>query len=284
MLPLEQEEFAMPCVFCEMGICVDHNLSQAYKPGRFQPQSSEPRMMRIFDIRGPSFLPRDKPTPVKPTPSIIVHGLPLRDYLRLKTAPPGKRVDVRKYADGWKKGSQIVKDAKSLRLAWENAAKRKRGEVNWKSSEPEENMCSGENWEPIDEGMDVAREIEDVDSQENRDEEGNTFWRAYRFPSEAVGILITQNAVEHGDGKVELGIRWLVGHPTIKGAGTVLMAKADELHRTAKYKESPMHVIASASSVGWYKSKGFEVESFAKCNDDETPCGCVIMKKPRPPQ
>ena len=129
--------------------------------------------------------------------------------------------------------------------------------------------------------MDVAGEIADLESQEGRNEDGITLWKAYRFPSEAVGILMTQNACSSED-QVELGIRWLVGHPTMKGAEVVLMAKADELHRTAKYAKSPMHVTASASSVGWYKTKGFVVTEPATCNDDVTPCGCAMMQKPPP--
>lgn len=288
----------MPCIFCEAGICIDpsHGVVRTYEPptdmtrGRLQlpsSESSEPQTVRIFDIQGPSFLPSSSSTSFIPSTnptSVIIHGLPLRDYLRLRTAPLENRVDVRKYWDeegGWDEGSQIVKDAEKLRVAWVNEAKRVRGSQNWESSEPEENMCSGEDWLPCDEGMDVAGEIADVESQAGRDEEGITLWRAYVFPSKAVGILITQHAVSDED-HAELGIRWLIGHPTIKGAGAVLMAKADELHRTVKYKNSPMHVTASASSVKWYKSKGFKDMGPAKCHDDVTPCGCRIMQKPAP--
>lgn len=199
----------------------------------------------------------------------------------LKAAPLDKRVYVMRYADGWNKGSKIVEDAERLHSAWTDEAIRVRGLQNWKGREPEKNICSGEGWTSIDEGMDVAGEIADLDSQEGRNEDGITLWKAYRFPSEAVGILITQNACSSED-QVELGIRWLVGHPTMKGAGVVLMAKADELHRTAKYAKSPMHVTASASSAGWYKTKGFVVTEPATCNDDVTPCGCAMMQKPPP--
>lgn len=80
MLPREQEELAVSCILCEVGICTnpDHGVVRTFDPGAhkirgsLQPQSPEPQMMRIFDIRGLSFpskspsasvFPGDKPTP-----------------------------------------------------------------------------------------------------------------------------------------------------------------------------------------------------------------------------
>ena len=285
----------MPCIFCDMGICVitSHGVVRTFELQdlKFHGSLSQPseQIVKIFDVRGLSYRPIIKTstftstlsvTPkVQTAPSIIVHGMPFRDYLRLMVAERSSQVRVEAYSGGWEKRSPIVKDAGILRLAWEKKAWDERGTLD--RTEPDENMCSAGDWTSTDEGIDVAREIEDVDSQFGRSDKEVTLWKAYRFGSEVVGILITWDAESDGEHS-ELGIRWLVGHPTVKGPGTVLMAKADELHRSVKYNQYPMHVTAAASSVTWYESKGFVKKTAATCNDNETPCGCVIMQKPRP--
>lgn len=279
----------MPCPFCDLGICInpDHGVVRTYQPPPVKSTVGlltwvpESKPVLIFDIRRRSSARVEIPTAKSP-PSITVHGMPIQDYLRWKVTPVRLRIRVSAYAEAWEKDSQIVKDAQSIRVAWELKAKEKRGLVNWKSSKPPLHKCSGVGWEPVDEGMDVAREIADVDSQEGRTADGVTLWRAHSVTSVAtVGILILEHAVLHFPG-AELGIRWLVGHPTTRGAGSALMAKADEIHRKAEYKDSPMHVTAAASSVPWYESKGFERRRAATCNDEDTECGCVIMEKPAP--
>ncbi|WP_375760076.1 hypothetical protein [Corallococcus exercitus] len=263
----------MPCIFCEIGICADPGHAGASNRGRLQP-------VKIFDIRRsipsappvtPSFDP-PRPSPIQP-----LNG----------------QVQVREYrADegGWNTGSQLVNDAKSLFRAWLHKAKQDRGE-NWRSPPLDnEDLCSGANWAPVDEGMDVTRQIVKVNTQHGRNEAGVTLWRAYGdgpFGPMVVGILIMQNAVsrDNDDGvEHELGIRWLVGHPTIRGVGAALMAKADALHQTAPYRRFPMHVTASRSSVTWYQRNGFTVVEPATCNDEDTSCGCSIMIKAAPPQ
>lgn len=201
---------------------------------------------------------------------------------------------VEAYSDGWEKHSQIVSDASSLLAEWQSVAKKQRGNEAWESSAPEDGKCSGQSWDSIDEGMDVAGEIADVDNNYNR--EGCTLWKASDYDSgQVIGILIMwdkDDLLSWGDlsgmaevggledflrrEKVWRGIRWLVGHPNVKGAGEALMAKVDELHRQSGHPY--MSVIAASSSVLWYKSRGFCVLAPSRCEENGE-CGCQVMVK-----
>jgi hypothetical protein len=234
----------MPCPFCEVGVCIDPDHGM--------------RKVLLYDVRGPSFA-----------------SFP---PLRLQSVPLPQRVTVSAYADAWVAKSEIVKDAENLYTQWLLQALNQRGASHFGMPAPPKGRCSGASWGSLDEGMNVAESIADL-SQPGRGDPGVTLWRASCFGHfGAVGILITWHAVENDD-ETELGIRYLVGHPTKKGAGAALMAKVDELHRSIKYRKYPLHVTAAASSVQWYASKGFVVQGDAECND-EGPCGCKRMSKP----
>lgn len=178
----------------------------------------------------------------------------------------------------WEDGSQIVKDARLLRAAWEARALNERESIERPPKEDHE--CSGIGWNQLDEGMDVATEIANVKGNSQRDK--CTLWRAVEHGStKVIGILIMWNPGPM-DRDLEFGIRWLVGHPDAKGAGEALMAQANALHRQARFRAAPMTVISARSSVSWYRSQGFALVEPCCCEDGEHPCGCQSMAKPAP--
>ncbi len=202
---------------------------------------------------------------------------------------------VEQYTDGWEEGSKIVSDALHLLGEWQSLAKAQRTErETWKSSEKGDDRCSGDDWNTIDEGMDVATEIASVEKNGRRKE--CSLWKVSDSESgKVIGILIMWPFVEipldqlttskHVDElsvaveykKVWHGIRWLIGHPTVKGAGEALIAQADAMHRECRMPW--MHVIGAASSAVWYASKGFKVLAPSECESEGTDCGCQVMVK-----
>lgn len=275
----------MPCPFCELGVCFNpsHGVVKLWQPKERVSEYTldTDRVVPIFDINRSS----RRPSTSSSSGSLLTryavphYSEPQLQFSVKRSVPLHKRVTVSEYDDGWERGSDIVADAQDLHEVWVKQAKLERG-VDYKSPDPPENKCSGNTWGPIDEGMDVSAEIAAVDRQLNRAGSGVTLWRASCFGHfGAVGILITQHAHEHGD-EAELAIRWLIGHPTKKGAGSALMDKVDALHQQRRYRKYPMHVTAAASSVSWYQSKGFQIQMPARCESEDVPCGCVDMLKP----
>jgi len=195
------------------------------------------------------------------------------------------RVLVAKYTGTWDVGQPIVQDALAIRAAWVALARRRRGS-SYRKADPREGRCSEEDWDQMDEGMDVSAEIADVDANVDRNTADVQLFRAYYEGKEdvTIGILILDASGTRTDNGLhdQLVIRWLVGHPDGKGAGQALMAVATQVHGNSQYKQKSMLVTSAASAVLWYVKQGFAKLARSDCYDVGTHCGCWEMAKPAP--
>jgi hypothetical protein len=188
-----------------------------------------------------------------------------------------EHVGVEAYKGTWDEGQPIVHDALKLKAAWKALSKTQRPE---KRDTPEAGQCSGKNWKFFDEGVDVAKEIANVDGNEDRDD-GVSLWRAFNSlteEKETVGILILDTVnIEYKDGLLEVfRVRWLVGYPGVKGVGRALLAKADECNLL----NLPMYVISAGSAAGFYEKMGYTTVITDKPCGEQV-CGCLGLLKPK---
>ncbi len=175
------------------------------------------------------------------------------------------------------------KAADSIYSAWgESRQKRRMSLGAWTKWETERNVKNKEtspSWDQIEEGFDVSSQLSHSASEEydNYDTEGTSdqaIFTAYDGKNPIGIIIIEKRATTNfplfkDDNDKKWYLRWLVGHPTLKGAGGMLFAEA--LKHVQDNNGTGIWVESSPSAVGWYKSKGFALlneESQKDYNDD----------------
>jgi hypothetical protein len=178
-----------------------------------------------------------------------------------------KRLDIR---TGRVDQETAAKDGDSIHHAWGEASKNRRMSTGawdkWEKSRKEKGKDSSPSWDPIAEGYDVSKELSSSPKEEGayiEVEEGSNqaIFTAYAGKT-PIGIIIVEKwttrdfPLHNDDGNKKWYLKWLVGHPTLKGAGGLLFT--DVLKHVKSNGGTGMWVESAPSAVDWYKSKGFK--------------------------
>lgn len=140
----------------------------------------------------------------------------------------------------------------------------------WETMREEKGKDTSPSWDQIEEGYDVSKELSTDPKEEGAYEVTEDFSSDQaifiaKVGEEPIGIIVIENrsgesfpAIHDDDGEgVEKKwyVRWLVGHPTLKGAGVPLLKKA--LKYVGRKDGTRVWVQSAPSAVGWYARNGF---------------------------
>ena len=162
--------------------------------------------------------------------------------------------------------------ADTIHKAWEGLRGKRRMSVGawekWESKRKEKGKESSPSWDQIEEGYDVSKQLsnfapKEYENYKVEEEADQAIITAYDQESEnPMGIIViekrtgTKFPLYNNDNDKKWYLRWLIGHPTLKGAGGLLLGKAldyvKDLNGTAVWVES------APSAVEWYQRKGFK--------------------------
>lgn len=140
----------------------------------------------------------------------------------------------------------------------------------WEKMREEKGKDTSPSWDQIEEGYDVSEELSAHPKEEGayEVEEGFSSDQAIfiaKVDEKPIGIVVIENRLgesfpgihDDDEKKVEKKwyLRWLVGHPTLKGAGVPLLKKA--LEYVGGMGGTRVWVQSAPSAVGWYARNGF---------------------------
>jgi len=163
--------------------------------------------------------------------------------------------------------------ANSIYSAWDESRKKRRMSLGawskWEEARNDKDKYSSPSWDQIEEGFDVSRELSSSPKEEGGYDEfengsNQVIFIAYS-ETIPIGIIVVEKRTTvnfpliDNDSNKKWYLRWLVGHPTLKGAGGILFAKV--LSHIQENGGKMIWVESSPSAVEWYKSKGFTLLS-----------------------
>jgi hypothetical protein len=245
----------------------------------------------------------------------LVLGVEARDYstegvyirsetIRLAEEPRGEQspVDVVEIPEARALGPQVSGRLTEIRDAWTHAALKRRRSVNqvkYKGADAADlpdDLSSGWNWDQYDEGEDVAEGMSDPGKREyiKPNQPTNfTLTATYRddeFATPIAFIVLEMNTKENrlfaDDFAYEppeenfFYIRWLVGHPTLKGGGSALMHVAKQKSFAL---QRAIYVQVAYSAIEWYEKMGFEVAEEGEYREGEGYGDTLLKYTPPPP-
>ena len=141
---------------------------------------------------------------------------------------------------------------------------------HWEKVRDEKSEESSPSWDQIEEGHDVSKSMSNESEWPNYEEfeqkSNQAIIRAIdKKTGTPVGIIVIERRATmkfpryNDNANKKWYLRWLIGHPTLKGAGGLLMARA--LQHVKENVGSAVWVHSAPSAVGWYAGKGFELLS-----------------------
>lgn len=159
--------------------------------------------------------------------------------------------------------------ADKIHNAWgESRGKRKMSTGAWEKWENEREQKEKEtspSWDQIEEGYDVSKQLSNSAPVEHDNygdgEEQAIFTVRDKESDTPIGIIVIEKRTETefpDDGKNKNKrwyLRWLIGHPTLKGAGGLLLDKA--LGYAKQKGGQAVWVESAPSALAWYQQKGF---------------------------
>lgn len=202
----------------------------------------------------------------------------LSENLNKRNFDPKKGYEINlNYLKSW--DSYVDSLAMGLHFSWGEAIIKKGRQPK---RNPPEGRCSGESWTVEDEGYDVAIEIANEEEEYRKHDDFQEVWEAEAVwgpdNRDNIGLMIVEKREDIEEAsRVFLYIRYLIGSPEHKGAGSALMRKAKEIAKNLGLES--IRVDAAGASMGWYKRKGFEErETLCDHQTPGRPCGCVSME------
>lgn len=209
-------------------------------------------------------------------------------WLKLKAVeerePSGKgyvREDAIKIAKGVKEERKIVSekvDSKTAKAAgdeiysaWVELRKKRRMSVGawekWEKIREEKEKDSSPSWDQIEEGYDVSNQLSNSAPEEydnysvEKDSSQGIFTARDPKSKTQIGIIIIEKRTGYfprynEDNSKKWYLRWLIGHPTLKGAGGLLLSTA--LEYVSEQSGTAVWVESAPSATSWYEGKGFE--------------------------
>jgi hypothetical protein len=160
----------------------------------------------------------------------------------------------------------------NIHSAWDELSHKRRRSIGawekWEKVRTEKDKGSSPSWDQIAEGADVSEELSRSPKEKgsytvDEDSSDQSIFTAYDGESRApIGIIVIEKRAtefprSNGDSNKKWYLRWLVGHPTMTGAGGLLLKTALD-HVKNEKGGTAVWVQSAPSAVGWYKLKGFE--------------------------
>ncbi len=186
-----------------------------------------------------------------------------------------------------------------IQQAWRGAALKRRrsiGQVKYKGDDevlPEE-LSSGWNWDQYDEGEDVAGDMAKPENREYMQAgEPNNFTLSAHYGDDPLATKIAFLVMEEWERPLLedasgyqapeeqfFYIRWLIGHPELKGGGSAVMERAKE---KAIALQKAIYVQVAYSAVGWYRGAGFTVVEAGEFQEEQGYGDTLLKFTPPPP-
>lgn len=196
-----------------------------------------------------------------------------KGYVREETIKIAKGVEERRELTIESVDSEVAKKGgDSIHKAWKELRKKRRMSKgawgHWESEREGKDKETSPSWDQIEEGYDVSKQLsnsapKDYNNYGVEEDAGQGIFTAYDKESNTpIGIIVIENRATTkfpGDGgnvSKRWYLRWLIGHPTMKGAGGLLLEKA--LKHVGQNGGKAVWVESAPSAKGWYQSKGFE--------------------------
>jgi GNAT superfamily N-acetyltransferase len=157
---------------------------------------------------------------------------------------------------------------------------------HWEQVREDKGKDTSPSWDQIEEGHDVSKNLSnqvahDKKLRDDADEDAQQgIFKAYVKGSDApVGIIVIEKRGGStfprfdDDADKKWYLQWLIGHPTAKGAGQLLLEKA--LKHAKDNGGTGVWVESAPSAVGWYAKQGFAPATKAEqsahtAQDDDT--------------
>ena len=192
--------------------------------------------------------------------------------------PDLKKIGLVKH--GAEDEAAVTSDLRGIHTAWKAAAAKRRrsiGRVNMEfegeSTAQRDDLTSGWNWDQIDEGVNVSKDMRKpkdrtgFDKQPNEELVEQQVLSANYSEREPVAYMVLEVRRERADEDQPfvpyMYIRWLIAHPEKGGGGSTLIRKAfDAFNGQNICKE--LRVDSAFSAVDWYVLMGFKKVDPAK--------------------
>lgn len=140
-------------------------------------------------------------------------------------------------------------------------------------------QCSGDTWNQLDEGADVAHELVNPEYRKPDISIGNyqrTFIAHYEGEEDQpIAVMMVEMRHEDEQSDVDhLYIRWLVGSPKRKGGGSLLVGIAKQI--ALEKAKGELRVESARSAEKWYSDQKFKTIYNSK-HETLKDCGCKFM-------
>ncbi|MBG1270803.1 DUF4157 domain-containing protein [Nostoc sp. WHI] len=195
-----------------------------------------------------------------------------KGYVREETIKIAKdTAEIREIIIELQKSKSAKKAVDTIHNAWEELREKRRMSKGaweiWEEIREKDDKETSPSWDQIEEGYDVSKQLSNSAPEEydnySVEEDGDQaiFTASDKETRTPIGIIIIENRATTkfpGDGdnpNKRWYLRWLLGHPTLKGAGGLLLGKALDYVKTQGGKA--VWVESAPSAMGWYKDKKF---------------------------
>jgi hypothetical protein len=136
----------------------------------------------------------------------------------------------------------------------------------WEDVRNRKGKDSSPSWDQIEEGHDVSQELSNSAEEEGyaefEESSNQAIFTAYDAQSNTpIGIIVIEKRTtvdfprHNDDNNKKWYLRWLIGHPTLKGAGGLLLTMA--LNYVREQSGTAVWVESAPSAEGWYRGKSF---------------------------
>lgn len=194
-------------------------------------------------------------------------------YVRDETIRMVKDVQEQREIVGEQVDKETAKKAgDEIYNAWVDLRKKRRMSVGawerWEKTRKEKEKDTSPSWDQIEEGHDVSNQLshsapEEYDNYSVEEDFSQGIFTVRDITSNAaIGIIViekrttTSFPLHNDDNNKKWYLRWLIGHPTLKGAGVMLLKLAME--HVKKNGGTGVWVESAPSAMEWYKNKGFK--------------------------
>jgi hypothetical protein len=150
--------------------------------------------------------------------------------------------------------------------------------AHWEQVRTAKGADTSPSWDQIEEGHDVSKNLSNQvkpkdQLKDDSDEDARQgIFKAYEKGSkEPVGIIVIEKRGGSkfprfdDDENKKWYLQWLIGHPTSKGAGLLLLARA--LGHAREGGGTGVWVESAPSAVGWYEKQGFALATKKEQSD-----------------
>lgn len=162
---------------------------------------------------------------------------------------------------------KISTESEAIAKAWKKA-----GGMPERRTKPEDIECSGPDWSMADEGVNVASEFGKLGFRIPTDQERYAQVFRASVQGQCIGYMMLEARNDDLHEREYIFLRWLFGHPTVKGAGKTLVTLAKKV---STEKKKLLIVQSAKSSVSFYEKCAF-TKVWQQLHEGD--CGCALLE------